>query len=87
MGNLNKKSADKQLSAEEEAIQRFVKTLLANPKINLSFVPDKMERDVYESVLQSLLESLKVVAGSTRIELLNHVITFQVTPVSSSSST
>jgi hypothetical protein len=56
------------------ALDAFVKTLLADPGVNMRFVPDAIEGAVYRNVLKMVLHSLAHASDTAGIELLGHHI-------------
>ena len=82
MGNiLPKKTPPPVQSAEDEAILRFVQEQLENARVNVSFIPDKMEKQIYINIIKIILANLQHLADTVRIEVLNHVITLRIEPL------
>lgn len=81
MGNLFVKKARPEETAEEEAIMRFVNAQLENAKVNMSFIPDKMEKQIYVNIIRIILANLQSLTDTIRIEILNHVITLRIEPM------
>jgi len=62
-------------------IDRFVKTLLADPSTNLQYVPDFVEGAVYRNILKAALHALARTSENASIELFRHRIRFTITPM------
>lgn len=65
---------------EEKCVEEFVEKNFDN--VDFSFVPDGIEKEIYEKMLLLLMNNLKQMASSVKIEFLNHVITINITPIS-----
>jgi hypothetical protein len=74
MGNMITKKQEKQ----KTEIDLIVDRLLANPKINLSGVPDALERQIYVAVLTILSENIHQLLSGVEIKILNKKITLTV---------
>ena len=80
MGHRFSRTRDPPLELSDAAIRQYVDRLLADPAIN-SMVPDSIERRIYIRFIHLLLALIKQTLESTRIEFLNHVITFRIEPL------
>jgi len=76
-----KKTTEPAHSAKEEAIMRFINAQLENAKVNVSFIPDKMEKQIYVNIIRILLANLQSLTETVRIEIMNHVITLRIEPM------
>lgn len=58
---LNKLVNDKEFrhALAEETKQQIIEYLLSNPNINISFIPDDIERELYDLLLSVLLKFLE----------------------------
>jgi hypothetical protein len=56
----------------DEAIDKFILTLLKDPKTNISWVPDSIEGAMYSRMLKTLLHSLGHAVDSAEVKLLGH---------------
>lgn len=65
----------------DAAVDRFVKTLLADPALNIYAVPDAIEGSIYKNVIKILLHSLSHATDTTGIVLLGHKIRFVIEPL------
>jgi hypothetical protein len=66
------------------AIDSFVNLLMQNKHINCTYMPDFIERDIYRNIIIVLLANLREWIRTVRIEILHHVITMNIEPLSSS---
>ena len=78
MGQIWTKDKEK---AESEAIRKLVDGILKDKDINNQFIPDVLERKIYENVLEVVMSQIKLTLESTKIEFMNHEINFVVKPI------
>jgi predicted nuclease with TOPRIM domain len=64
----------------KESVEKLVNDMLENDNINSSLIPDYIERKIYMNVFKMLISIMKETIDSTSINLLNHNITFNMTP-------
>ena len=88
MGNLlNKKPVDDEASqlrkAEVEAVRKVVKQMLSDPDID-TFIPNAIEGKIYEHLLILVFAHLKSTLNSSKIQFLEHEITFTIKPITKS---
>jgi hypothetical protein len=74
-----KRDAEGDLSAA--AIDAFVEKLLADPAINIAYLPDAIERQIYRNVFTILMGILKESCNATQIQLLGHTLSLAIHPV------
>jgi hypothetical protein len=65
----------------DAAVDRFVTTLLADPGVNLRYVPDAVEGAVYRNLLTVLLHAVARTSDTAGIELLGHRIRLVIEPI------
>ncbi len=88
MGNIfrkEKKSSSKKLkfdkdSISSEQIEKFVNELLNNKDVNINYLPDVAEKEIYKNLLIYILNIAKEVIKSAKIEAVGHEITFIIKP-------
>lgn len=66
---------------QEAAVEAFIDILLKDKKVNCTYVPDFLERDIYRNLIRLILGNLTEILQSVRIQILNHVITIQINPM------
>lgn len=89
MGMLSSKilSSDQEYEPEcDKAIEKIVDEIMNNKSINLSMVPDIIERRVYRNLLIMLIGHIKEALSDLSVIVLNHRITVTVTPVDDSTT-
>lgn len=65
----------------EEVLQEFIKEkLLKDPSMNNSYLPDPLEKEIYFSILNSVMIHMKKITETIHIEFLDHTITIQIQP-------
>lgn len=77
---VKKKSADVFERKMKESIKNLVDEMLENDKINNSYIPDFIERKLYENVFTVIIGLLKETLENTSIKLLNQNITLNIEP-------
>lgn len=78
-----KENEDKALRVSHisnSAIDDFVDSLLADPNINLKYVPDAIERKVYTESMKLFLSSIEKVFKNVGLELVGHKIHLSIEP-------
>lgn len=61
-------------------VNDFVETLLADPNVNMTLLPDAIERTLERKMLLALLTAVGHAVDSTSIELLGHQVTLSLQP-------
>jgi len=64
----------------EQQIDEFVDKLLANSSINMSLMPDYIEKKLYKNVFSICLGILDTVLDTVSIEFLGHKIVVDLAP-------
>ena len=67
-------------------VDEFVETLLKDENVNISYLPDWVERKIYKNVLNLILGLLDNTFNSTSVKLLGHLLTVNIVPDTSSST-
>lgn len=88
MGNIfrkEKKSSSKKLKLERdsisaEQIEKFVNEILNNKDVNISYLPDGAEKEIYKNLLVYILNITKELIKTAKVELVGHEITFTIKP-------
>jgi hypothetical protein len=62
-------------------ISNFVDDLLDNKEVNMSYLPDGIEKQIYKNLLVYGLNIVKEVISTSKIEIAGHEITFNIKPV------
>lgn len=74
---LERRSHESQVSKEE--VLNFVEEkILANDNINMSYVPDSIEREMYKKTAMVLLSTIEEVLKTSKIEFMGHAITMKL---------
>jgi len=61
-------------------IEQFVNKLLADKDINIQYLPDFVEKQLYKNVFTILLGLLENILDTTSIKFLGHDLTFELNP-------
>ena len=61
-------------------VEEFVEQLLADDSVNISYLPDFVERQLYKNVLNLVLGLLDNTLSTTSVKFLGHVLTFDLVP-------
>lgn len=75
----NKKKLGSKISID--LLKEYIQTEILATSANSKYVPDPIESKVYLSVYQTFLETLLQLSNTTKIDLVNHELTFQITPI------
>lgn len=82
MGIVNTKNAPPETMIEcDRAIERLVDEIMNNRSINLSMVPDIIERRIYRRLLILLIGHIKETLSEVSMDVLHHRITLTITPL------
>ncbi len=77
---LKKKLTNESKNKINESISKMVTNILNNEEMNNIYIPDFIERKLYENILKILVSVLTEVLENTNIKILNQNITFNITP-------
>ena len=72
----------KRSTVSAERIEEFVNELLADPDVNLSMVPDAIERSIQRRVLLALFKTIAKVVDGVSVDLLGHTLKLRIEPKS-----
>ena len=68
-------------SISSDNISKFVDELLDNKEVNMSYLPDGVEKQIYKNLLVYGLNIMKEVISTSKVEIVGHEITFTVKPL------
>lgn len=68
-------------SISSDNISKFVDDLLDNKEVNMSYLPDGIEKQIYKNLLVYGLNIMKEVISKSRVEIVGHEITFSIKPL------
>ena len=74
----SKPSQQKKKDAVDTFIDEF---LMKNKDVNFSAMPDFMEKDIYRNLLRVVIGNLTEILKSCRFQILNHIITIHIEPI------
>ena len=82
-GNLTmtKLSSAELRKASERKITEFVEGILADPNKNIRWLPDAVERRLYNNVAHVALNLVESMLEGTGVEILGHRVRFVVDPI------
>jgi hypothetical protein len=66
---------------DDDHLKAFVDGLLKDPKVNLGFVPDAIERTLYLNVLRIGMGAMKKTCDETAVEFMGHRIRVVIEPI------
>lgn len=80
---LNKCSCDSESEAQSQVSKKEIinfveEKILANENINMSYVPDSIEKEMYRKSALVLLSTIEEVLKTTKIEFMGHRITLKL---------
>lgn len=74
--------SDKELREKSETnISKYIESILADPKTNISWLPDSVERKIYKNVAMLLLNAMETTVENTEVHMLGHSLRFVVDPI------
>ncbi len=62
----------------KEAIENYVDKILKNEGMNISYLPDFVEKKIYENIFSIILNLLDDIMENTQINILNHKLVFDI---------
>jgi len=62
----------------KKRLKHFVETLIKDEDINIDYLPDFVERKIYENVFNLLINLLDETVGTTGIDVLGHRMEFNI---------
>ena len=65
----------------DDHLKAFVEGLLKDPKVNLGFVPDAIEKNLYLNVLRIGMGAMKKTCDETAVEFMGHRIRVVIEPI------
>ena len=68
-------------SISSDSISKFVDELLNNKEVNMSYLPDGVEKEIYKNLLVYGLNIMKEVISTSKVEVVGHEITFTIKPL------
>lgn len=80
MGNTFHREKKPAPTPEDQAIEAFVMAQLKDADVNMTYLPDGIEKQIYINLIKIIIGNLHQITDSVRIEILNHVITLKIEP-------
>ena len=65
-------------SVSSNTLDEIIDKLISNKDVNMTYIPDAVERQIYRNLLIYFFGILKEVIRSSKIEFFNHEITFTI---------
>jgi len=62
----------------KEAIENYVDKILENEDMNISYLPDFVEKKIYENTFSILLNLLDDIMENIQINIINHKLVFDI---------
>jgi hypothetical protein len=78
---LQKEKAEAKRLLSKRNIDDFVSTLIKDEDVNIAFLPDIVEKQIYINTLSILLHLVEHVLTDTKVEFLGHEISIRVNPI------
>lgn len=64
----------------KQRVDEFVEKLLSDNKVNIGYLPDFVERQIYKNVFNLMIGLMDNTLSSTSVKLLGHELTFNIKP-------
>lgn len=61
-------------------IESFVDDVLADPSVNISLLPDAIERPLYTNLIKIVLNVLQKTLAGIKLDLVNHELSLEINP-------
>lgn len=65
----------------DQRVNEIVEQFLSDDKINISLLPDVVERQIYRNVISLAMELLKATLETTKIDFMGHEVSFVIKPL------
>ena len=78
--NQNKDELNKLQELSKIKVDEFVEKLLNDENVNIGYLPDFVERQIYKNVFNLIIGLLNNTLSTTSVKLLGHELTFMITP-------
>lgn len=79
ISNLNVKSDNEELKKiSRERINEFVEKILNDSEMNISYIPDFVERQIYKNVFDLLLRLMEHTIDTTSVNFIGHKLTLRL---------
>lgn len=78
MRDIVNKSRNTGSLVSKQLIHDYVNKMLENPQINIGYMPDFVEKQMYKNVFNMMLNVLDHVLETTKVELMGHEIVFDM---------
>ena len=77
---LKVQSGGKLQELSKQKVDEFVEKLLSNASVNIGYLPDFVERQIYRNVLNLLIGLLDSTLDSASVKFMGHEVTFNIKP-------
>lgn len=78
--NKTEQPVNKTSHVSAQRVDQFVDTLLADKDVNIKYLPDFVERQIYRNVIMLLMGLVETALNSSNINFIGHKLTFDITP-------
>ena len=72
---------DKLKHVSIDAIERYVEGMIADSDVNITYLPDFVERQLYKNILKMVLGLLDNILSNSHVTVFNHEINFELVPL------
>lgn len=76
----NADNSDKLQELSKAKVDEFVEKLLNDENVNIGYLPDFVERQIYKNIFNLIIGLLNNTLSTTSVKLLGHELTFMITP-------
>ena len=64
-----------------DAIEQYVDGMIADTDVNITYLPDFVERQLYKNILKMVLGLLDNILSNSHVTVFNHEINFELVPL------
>jgi len=79
--NSKQKNKNKMNHISEDKIEEFIETVLKNENVNIDYLPDVVEKQIYKNVLLLLFSLMDKTIDKARFQFIGHEIKLTIQPI------
>ena len=65
----------------QDKIDKFVEEMMLNKNINIGYLPDYVEKQIYKNIFSYMMNMFKEIILNSRIQVVGHEITISIKPI------
>ena len=64
-----------------DKIDKFVEEMMLNKNINIGYLPDYVEKQIYKNIFSYMMNMFKEIILNSKIQVVGHEITISIKPI------